>query len=110
LQQVEIGGKQGKSFGSNGIFKPPIERIFTNGERLRRRISSSVLFVLIRDIRGSNNHCSSLTALLSDPEVYEPEGRLRFGTARPPAGRSYASERGHPSPFGTKGAPEGARV
>jgi hypothetical protein len=41
LQQVEIGGKQRKSFGSNGIFKPPIERIFTNGERLRRRISSS---------------------------------------------------------------------
>jgi hypothetical protein len=51
LQQVEIGGRV---LDQMGIFKPPIERIFTNGERLRRRISSSALFVLIRDIRGSN--------------------------------------------------------
>jgi len=51
LQQVEIGGRV---LDQMGIFKPPIERIFTNRERLRRRISSSVLFVLIRDIRGSN--------------------------------------------------------
>ena len=35
------------------IFQPRIDRIFTNGKRLRWRFSLLVLFVFIRDIRGS---------------------------------------------------------
>jgi len=35
------------------IFQPRIARIFTNGKRLRRRLSSPVLFVFIPAIRGS---------------------------------------------------------
>jgi hypothetical protein len=35
------------------VFQPRIDRISTNGKRLRRRFSLLVLFVFIRDIRGS---------------------------------------------------------
>jgi hypothetical protein len=35
------------------IIQPRIDRIFTNGKRLRRRFSLLVLFVFIRGIRGS---------------------------------------------------------
>jgi hypothetical protein len=37
----------------NAIFNHELAQIFTNGERLRRRSSLLVLFVFIRDIRGS---------------------------------------------------------
>ena len=35
------------------VFQPRIDRIFTNGKRLRRRFCLLVLFVFIRDIGGS---------------------------------------------------------
>ena len=45
-----------------GLFLPRIERIFTNGERLRRRISFSVLFVF----------------QMSRAWIAEQDGRARF--------------------------------
>lgn len=39
---------------ARGFLGPRMIRIITNGKRLRQRISLSVLFVFIREIRGSN--------------------------------------------------------
>ena len=41
---------------TNGFFEPRMERIFTNGQRLRRGISGLVLFEFVRAIRGSNDY------------------------------------------------------
>ena len=51
------------------IFYPRIERIFTYGEQLRRRCLFSVLFVLIRKIRGSNFHRLAIRAGLALPGI-----------------------------------------
>jgi hypothetical protein len=59
------------------VLQPRIERIFTNGERLRSRFYSPVLFVLIRKIRGSNIQRVGIHAGLDSPE-----GLLVWGAGR----------------------------
>ena len=58
------------------VLQPRIARVFTNGERLRRRISLLVLFAFICSLRGSNRWCWCRVAGRGGPRV-PTEGKSR---------------------------------
>jgi hypothetical protein len=56
-----------------------IRRIFTNRERLSRRICLSVLFVFIRDIRGSSVRAANHVKRSSFPQTTTPPTEKEHG-------------------------------
>ena len=76
--QVRDGATEGRPEGRDERDRASqIERIYTKGERLRRRISFSVLFVLIRKIRGSNVRHLDIRA----ERVHSRSRRIRISEA-----------------------------
>jgi hypothetical protein len=60
-------------------FQPRIAQIFTNGERLSRRICLSLLFVFIRSIRGSSVRAADHVKTPSFPQATTPPTEKEHG-------------------------------
>ena len=69
--QARDGATEGRPEGRDERDRASqIGRMFTNGERLQRRISLSVVFVFFREIRGSNVCRLDIRASQSEPTRY----------------------------------------